>query len=99
MQPRMVRVWRTWDRPRMPPQRPSEAESRPIIDYLLGVATRPEFTCRLRWEQGTLTMWDNPHVLHTAINDYSGYRRVTYRTTVEGRVPQAASAAPLSRAA
>jgi taurine dioxygenase len=77
----------------------TEAESRPIIDYLLSVATRPEFTCRLRWEQGTLTMWDNPHVLHTAINDYSGYRRVTYRTTVEGAVPRAAVAAPVSRAA
>jgi taurine dioxygenase len=77
----------------------TEAESKPIIDYLLSVATRPEFTCRLRWEQGTLTMWDNPHVLHTAINDYSGYRRVTYRTTVEGRVPTAAAATEMSRAA
>jgi taurine dioxygenase len=78
----------------------TEAESKPIIDYLISVATRPEFTCRLRWQQGTLTMWDNPHVLHTAINDYSGYRRVTYRTTVEGQVPQAASARrPVSMAA
>ena len=46
----------------------------------------------VRWEEGTLTMWANPFVLHTAINDYSGYRRVTYRTTVEGHVPQAAPA-------
>jgi len=74
----------------------TEAESRPIIDYLMAVATRPEYTCRVRWEQGTLTMWDNPFVLHTAINDYSGYRRVTYRTTVEGRVPQRATAAQAS---
>jgi alpha-ketoglutarate-dependent taurine dioxygenase len=70
----------------------TEAESKPIIDYLLSVATRPEFTCRVRWEPGTLTMWANPFVLHTAIDDYSGYRRVTYRTTVEGWVPQAAPA-------
>ena len=68
----------------------SEAESKPIIDYLMALAVRPEFTCRVRWEVGTLTMWANPFVLHTAINDYPGYRRVTYRTTVEGRVPQAA---------
>jgi taurine dioxygenase len=68
----------------------TEAESKPIVDYLIALAVRPEFTCRLRWEQGTLTMWANPFVLHTAINDYSGYRRVTYRTTVEGHVPQAA---------
>jgi len=76
----------------------TEAESRPIIDYLMTVATRPEYTCRVRWEQGTLTMWDNPFVLHTAINDYSGYRRVTYRTTVEGRIPQRATVAQTSDA-
>ena len=75
----------------------SAAESRPIIDYLLGLATRPEFTCRVRWETGTLTLWANPFLLHTAINDYPGHRRVTYRSTVEGWVPRAAP--PASRAA
>lgn len=70
----------------------SEDESRPIIQYLVGLATRPEFNCRVRWEAGTLTMWDNPCVMHTAINDYPGFRRVTYRTTIEGWVPVAAPA-------
>ncbi len=70
----------------------TEAESRPMIDYLLGVAVRPEFTCRLRWQEGTLALWANPYVLHTAINDYAGFRRVTYRTTIEGPVPRAATA-------
>jgi alpha-ketoglutarate-dependent taurine dioxygenase len=65
----------------------TEDESRPIIKYLVDLATRPEFNCRVRWEPGTLTMWDNPCVLHTAINDYPGYRRVTYRTTIEGWAP------------
>jgi len=69
----------------------TEAETKPIVDYLLALATRPEFTCRVRWEAGTLTMWANPFVLHTAINDYPGYRRVTYRTTVEGHVPARAA--------
>jgi taurine dioxygenase len=69
----------------------TEAESKPIIDYLMALAVRPEFTCRVRWETGTLTMWANPFVLHTAINDYPGHRRVTYRTTVEGHVPRAAA--------
>jgi|EndMetStandDraft_4_1072995.scaffolds.fasta_scaffold70368_2 taurine dioxygenase len=80
----------------------SEEETKAIVDYLVALATRPEFTCRVRWEEGTLTMWDNPVLLHTAINDYSGYRRVTYRTTVEGWVPQAAprdGAATSNRAA
>jgi alpha-ketoglutarate-dependent taurine dioxygenase len=62
----------------------TEAESKPIIDYLFAHALRPEFQCRLRWEDGTLTMWNNPLVMHSAIDDYRGFRRVTYRTTVEG---------------
>jgi taurine dioxygenase len=69
----------------------TEAESRPIIDYLMKLATRPEFNCRLRWEQGTLAMWANPYLMHTAINDYSGYRREMFRTTVEGVAPMAAT--------
>ena len=68
----------------------TEEETKPIVDYLMAKAVRPEFTCRLRWEQGTLGMWANPFVLHTAINDYSSYRRVTYRTTIEGWAPSAA---------
>jgi taurine dioxygenase len=70
----------------------TEEESKPLIDFLLARATRPEFHCRLRWAPRTLGMWNNPFVLHTAINDYPGYRRVMYRTTVEGRVPLAAAA-------
>lgn len=68
----------------------TEEESRPLIDFLMARAIRPEFNCRLRWETNTLGMWNNPYVLHTAINDYPGYRRVMYRTTVEGGVPRAA---------
>jgi hypothetical protein len=38
--------------------------------------------------------------MHNAINDYASYRRVTYRSTVEGWVPQAALAeVPVDRAA
>jgi taurine dioxygenase len=74
----------------------SAEESRPIIDYLMRTALRPEFMCRVRWEPGTLTMWNNPLVLHTAIDDYGGYRRVTYRTSVEGwtQVPAPPEALP-----
>ena len=70
----------------------SEAESRPIIDFLMAQAVRPEFCCRLRWEPGTVGMWANPYVLHTAINDYASYRRVMYRTTIEG--PKVIAAPP-----
>jgi alpha-ketoglutarate-dependent taurine dioxygenase len=72
----------------------TEEESKPLIDFLIARATRPEFHCRLRWEKNTLGMWNNPFVLHTAINDYPGYRRVMYRTTIEGEPPIAADATP-----
>jgi len=65
----------------------TEAESRPLIDFLMDHAVRPEFTCRVRWAPGTLLLWDNPCLLHTAINDYPGKRRVVYRTMVEGTSP------------
>lgn len=61
-----------------------EDESRPLLNYLFGHATRAEFTCRLRWAPGTLAVWDNRCLLHLAINDYDGSRRLLHRTTVAG---------------
>ena len=70
----------------------TEAESKPIIDFLMEHAQRSEYTCRLRWAPGTLAMWSNSCLLHAAINDYPGYRRVVLRTTVAGEPPTAAEA-------
>jgi taurine dioxygenase len=62
-------------------------EAKPILDYLIQHVTHQAFTCRLRWEPGMIAMWDNRSALHLGPNDYDGYRREMYRTTVEGEVP------------
>jgi taurine dioxygenase len=62
-------------------------ESRPLLEYLFAHSVKPEFTCRLRWQVGTLAMWDNRCAMHNPINDYHGYRRVMNRITLAGDVP------------
>jgi len=65
----------------------TEDESRPLIEFLCDHAVRPEFTCRFRWEKGSLAFWDNRCVMHYALNDYPGYRRYMNRVTVDGARP------------
>ncbi len=59
----------------------------PILEFLTAHITQPAFTCRLRWEVGMFVMWDNRLCVHQAFNDYDGYRRELYRTTVAGERP------------
>lgn len=65
----------------------SEAESTPLVEFLQAHQTRPEFTCRVRWAPGTLTIWDNRCTQHSAINDYHGQRRRMWRLTVGAQTP------------
>jgi len=59
-------------------------ESLPLMEHLVSVMIRPEHTCRFRWEDGSLAMWDNRAVLHHALDDYPGQRRAMHRITVDG---------------
>jgi taurine dioxygenase len=59
----------------------TEAESRPLIDYLDRHMSRTEFTFRHRWQQGDLVFWDNRFTMHYPINDFSGHRRLMLRAT------------------
>ena len=66
----------------------TEEESKPLLEFLYAHAVRPEFTCRFRWDEGSVAFWDNRCVQHYALNDYSGVRRYAHRITVIGEVPQ-----------
>jgi len=66
----------------------TEEESKPLIDFLQAHQIRPEFTCRVRWQPGTLTIWDNRCTQHNAVNDYHGQRRRMRSLTVGAQTPK-----------
>ncbi len=66
----------------------SKPESDGLLAMLYDVSTRPELTCRVRWEPGTVTVWDNRWLQHYAIDDYADAERLMYRVTIEGERPE-----------
>ena len=62
-------------------------EAKPLLQFLGDHITQPAFTCRLRWEPKTFVLWDNRICVHQAFNDYDGFRREMYRTTIAGESP------------
>jgi taurine dioxygenase len=66
----------------------TEEESAPLLGYLFQHQIRPEFTCRFRWEPGSLAFWDNRCTQHNPVNDYHGYRRIMHRVTLKGDIPR-----------
>jgi alpha-ketoglutarate-dependent taurine dioxygenase len=65
----------------------TEAESAPLLGFLFAHLVHPEFTCRFRWERGSLAFWDNRCAQHNPINDYHGFRRIMHRVTLAGERP------------
>jgi taurine dioxygenase len=62
-------------------------ESNALLEMLYAHATRPEYTCRVRWEPNSLVVWDNRQTQHYAIDDYANHERLMYRVTLRGDRP------------
>ncbi len=57
-------------------------EERALLHEMKLKEGRPEYTCRVRWEPGSLAMWDNRVVLHSASGDFWPHRRLMERLTI-----------------
>lgn len=67
-------------------------QSRYVLDLFHDEINKPEHVFRLRWQEGTVTLWDNRAVAHYAPNDlrHLGHRpedRKAYRISLRGDVP------------
>lgn len=65
----------------------TEAESRPMLEWLMDWGHKPEFTCRFRWRSGSVAFWDNRCTKHIAVDDSHRVRRVMRRVQIAGDVP------------
>jgi alpha-ketoglutarate-dependent taurine dioxygenase len=65
----------------------TEAESRPLLQFLYDHCARFENTCRVRWRKDQVLIWDNRCAMHKAIPDYVGRTRYMTRTTIAGQRP------------
>ena len=68
----------------------SAPESARLLTYLFDLINRPDFHVRLKWQPGTVVIWDNRGTQHYAVADYLPHRRVMHRVAVatDRRTPQ-----------
>ncbi|KAK7732852.1 hypothetical protein SLS57_000795 [Botryosphaeria dothidea] len=65
-------------------------ESAHILGFLHNHVRSLDFSCRVRWEKGTVVIWDQRSAAHTAIPDFEdGSRRHMVRLLPYGSIPQA----------
>ena len=59
-------------------------ESLPLLQKLLDAAVSDDNQCRVKWQPGTVAIWDNRTTWHNAMNDYHGHYREMHRITLSG---------------
>lgn len=59
-----------------------------LLDYLFSLSSDVMFSCRYRWQEKTLAIWDNRCVNHRVLTDFLGFKRHMLRTTVKGEIPR-----------
>jgi taurine dioxygenase len=78
----------------------SAPESARLLTHLFDLINRPDFSMRVKWEVGTVVIWDNRGTQHYAVADYLPHRRVMHRVAVvtDKRCPPASPTAGAERA-
>ena len=65
----------------------SDAESRPLLDYLYARGPQPDRSYRHIWQPGDVVMWDNRCSMHYAVHDHGDAERFMHRVTIAGDRP------------
>ena len=65
----------------------ADEEAQPLLQRLFKHSVNENFTCRLRWQTGTIAIWDNRCTQHLALNDYPNELRLMHRITIHGDEP------------
>lgn len=60
----------------------TRSQSDALLTQLFELARVPEFQARLRWQAGTLAVWDNRSTQHYAVGDFFPQHRKLHRITI-----------------
>ena len=61
----------------------SASESRHLLDYLFSLVHHPRYQLRVKWQPGTVLIWDNWATQHFACGDHYPQHREVQRVTVQ----------------
>jgi len=66
----------------------SHREGQHLLDLLYEHLATPTFTCRFRWDSGSIAFWDNRATCHMGPTDVpAGMHRSMQRITIAGDLP------------